>query len=127
MQLINEKGEVLNYPDTEIEVIKEAQIMEAVSMLKIERRQAVKQIVVTITSGETLDGDEVSQSRMARAISALPDDTTTVSWTGANNDVYSLTKPQLQEALLLAGQAQTQIWAEYAVKKAEVIAAIEAQ
>ena len=87
--------------------------------LNIERAKEVSEIIVTLADTVTvLDGDEVSQGRIARAILGLPDDTTTQTWIGANGDVYSLTKPKLQEALVLAGEAQTAIWVNYATLKA---------
>ena len=83
------------------------------------RTQEVEAIVVTLADTITvLDGDEISQGRISRAIAGLPDDITTQTWIGANGDVYSLTKPKLQEALVLAGEAQTAIWVNYATLKA---------
>ena len=88
--------------------------------INTQRNQEVSQIVVTLQDGAKLDGDETSQSRISRAILGLPDDTTEIGWVGADGTIYQLTKPQLQEALALAGQAQTAIWAKYAQLKAEL-------
>jgi hypothetical protein len=94
-------------------------IPESIMDLNYLRTKEVAKIVVTLADTVTiLDGDEVSQGRMARAIAGLPDDITTTIWIGANGDVYSLTKPQFQEAISLAGEAQTAIWVNYATLKA---------
>mgnify|MGYP006899555607 CR=1 FL=1 len=83
------------------------------------RAVEVAKIVITLADTVTiLDGDEVSQGRMGRAILALADDIATTTWIGANGDVYNLTRPQFQEALNLAGEAQTAIWVNYATLKA---------
>jgi len=55
------------------------------------------------------DGDEVSQGRMARAVSSM-EDADTVLWVLADNSVIRATKAELREALRLAGSAQAAIW-----------------
>ena len=80
---------------------------------KAERSDAVSKITVEV-DGMTFDGDEKSQDRMSRAItmftsSGLPADTTT-SWVLADNTVAQVTIGQLTQALLLAGQKQTELW-----------------
>ena len=77
------------------------------------RAQAVSEITVEV-DGLVFDGDETAQDRMARAItmftsSGLPADTTT-SWVLADNTVAQVTIGQLTQALLLAGQKQTELW-----------------
>ncbi len=91
--------------------------------LKDKRDSLVDQIIVTISTGESLNGDEASQTRMTRAISALPDDTTTIDWIDANNAAVVLTKPKLLEALTLAGQEQTKIFATYNQYRQQVLSA----
>ena len=69
----------------------------------------VSNITVTTTSGKTFDGDETAQGRMARAVSfSKPLDTT--QWILADNTVATVTREELVEAGLLAGQAMTAIW-----------------
>lgn len=54
--------------------------------------------------------DEVSQSRMSRAINGLPDNITTIQWKAKDNSSQELNRPDLKEILFLAGQEQTKIW-----------------
>lgn len=86
---------------------------EAMRIAKNERSDAVSRITVEV-DGLVFDGDETSQDRMTRAItmftsSGLPADTTT-SWVLADNTVAQVTIGQLTQALLLAGQKQTELW-----------------
>jgi len=102
--------------DERLNYFKEKKINE----LKQNRDSSVKQLVVTISNGIQLNGDETSQTRMTRAINVLPDDTTTIDWIDANNNLVQLTKPDLQEAVFLAGQEQTKIYAQYALDRLAV-------
>lgn len=87
---------------------------EYVTNLRIQEAKALRQaevdaIVVTTTSGKAFDGDEQSQDRMSRAINALtPEETTT--WVLSDNTPTLVSREELQEALRLAGAAQTDIW-----------------
>lgn len=87
---------------------------EYITNLRIQEAKALRQaevdvIVVTTTSGKMFDGDEQSQDRMSRAINALnPEETT--SWVLSDNTPTMVTREELQEALRLAGAAQTTIW-----------------
>lgn len=90
---------------------KEAEV--AMSEAKTDRAEAVARITVEV-DGMVFDGDEKAQDRMARAItmftsSGLPPDTTT-EWVLADNTVAQVTVNQLAQALLLAGQKQTELW-----------------
>ena len=76
---------------------------------KSARSAAVEAIKVTTLAGNTFDGDEVSQGRMARAVSSM-EDADTVLWVLADNSVIQATKAELREALHLAGSAQAAIW-----------------
>ena len=76
---------------------------------KAERSEAVESIKVTTLAGNTFDGDEVSQGRMARAVSSM-EDADTVLWVLADNSVIQATRAELREALRLAGSAQAAIW-----------------
>lgn len=78
---------------------------------KAERAKAVENIRVTTAAGNTFDGDEVSQGRMARAIIALSAGAApTVTWVLADNTVIQATAAELTEALALAGAAQAALW-----------------
>ncbi len=84
-----------------------------INYLKQMRDKLVNEIAVTLESGEYLDGNELAQTRMSRAIQALPDDTTTLDWIDTNNNTIQLTKPKFKEALVLAGQKQTEIFTKF--------------
>lgn len=79
---------------------------------KLDRAEAVGRVKVTTTAGNTFDGDEVSQGRMARAILALEaaGDGSTVRWVLADNSVLEATAAELREALALAGAEQARLW-----------------
>lgn len=78
---------------------------------KQERASAVAAIVVTTSTGKTFDGDETSQTRMARAIIGMQAASVgTINWTLANNQSVSVTVAELTEALILAGQEQAALW-----------------
>ena len=81
--------------------------------LRAERAEDVSKITVEV-DGMVFDGDETSQDRIARTITAAtaagygPDDTTT--WVLHDNTVAEVTIKQLSEALLAAGLKQTELW-----------------
>lgn len=85
---------------------------------KAQRQAQVDVIKVTTSSGRVFDGDETSQTRMARAIVGLqaaqaalgPAAPTDIVWVLADNTAVSVTAAELSEALILAGQAQAAIW-----------------
>ncbi|MFZ6813531.1 DUF4376 domain-containing protein [Undibacterium sp. Rencai35W] len=75
------------------------------------RETNVENIKVTTAAGNTFDGDEVSQNRMARAIVALTGtNTPSTLWVLANNNKINVTAAELTEALALAGAAQAAMW-----------------
>lgn len=81
--------------------------------LRAERAEAVSKITVEV-DGMVFDGDETSQDRISRTITAAtaagygPDDITT--WVLHDNTVAEVTIKQLSEALLAAGLKQTELW-----------------
>lgn len=78
---------------------------------KAARAVAVESIKVTISTGKTFDGNEESQSRMARALLiAQATGMKFTTWTLADNSVVTVTLPELTEALALAGQEQARLW-----------------
>lgn len=80
---------------------------------KKERAAAVAAIKVTTAAGNTFDGDEVSQARMARAILGLNSSVSeTVTWVLADNRVIQATATELGEALALAGAEQARLWVQ---------------
>ncbi len=75
------------------------------------RQVAVENITVTTSAGNTFDGDETSQTRMARAILVLSSGAvSTVTWVLADNIVIQATAAELTEALAKAGAAQAAMW-----------------
>lgn len=75
------------------------------------REAQVDSIVVEI-EGRLYQGDERSQGRMARSITASLSDSDMVSWTLADNAVVDVPISEIREALRLAGLRQTAIWNE---------------
>lgn len=94
---------------TEEELTQKA-IDDARAAFKSNRLIAVQSIKVTV-GDKVFDGDETSQTRMARAIVAMTD-TETVLWVLADNTPVQVTKAELTEALRLAGETQTQAWVQ---------------
>ena len=76
---------------------------------KTERQARVNTITVEV-DGFIFDGDEVSQNRMARAVTAADQLTDTTPWTLHDNSVVLVTAQQLKTACRLASEAQTLIW-----------------
>lgn len=88
----------------------EEQAADEMSEAKAKRAAAVAAIKVTV-DGMEFDGDEESQSRMARAITAAEaakHDTTV--WVLANNVPTTVTKAQLSQALALSMQEMAKLW-----------------
>ena len=89
---------------------------KALAKAKAERSEAVNKIAVEV-DGMVFDGDEDSQTRMARTITAsqalgLPEETT-IGWAMADtnpNKVEQVTVKQLAQALYLAGLKQSELW-----------------
>ena len=78
----------------------------------IERAAEVAALTVTV-NGKVFNGDEVSQSRMARAIiSAGVINATSTNWTLANNVSTEVTLVELQTALAMSMQAMAAIWVQ---------------
>ena len=75
---------------------------------KSERQNKVDNIEVEY-NGVIYQGDELSQTRMARAISAM-DDNETIEWVAKDNSIQILSKADLSAILKEAGIKQTQIW-----------------
>lgn len=86
---------------------------EELAQAKAERADAVSRITVTV-DGMVFDGDETSQERMARTITAAvatgEDMSATTTWVLADNTVAQVSMKQLAQALRSAGEAQTELW-----------------
>lgn len=107
-------GKVTQRPLTEAEIAalpvktEEELLAERREAFKRDRAEAVAAIVVEV-DGLLFDGDEVAQTRMARAAVVMLDGETT-TWVQANNDPAEVTKAQLIQAVRLAGAEQTRLW-----------------
>ena len=78
---------------------------------KADRDAAVAEIVVTTSTGKAFNGDETSQTRMARTIVGMQAaNAQTITWVLADNTAVEVTLTELSEALVLAGKAQADIW-----------------
>lgn len=80
-----------------------------VDKIKFDRAEQVASIVVTTKAGLVFDGDETSQTRMARAITAM-EDADVIPWVLHDNSVAMLSKAELTEALRLSGAQMAAIW-----------------
>ena len=77
---------------------------------KSERQNKVDNLEV-VHNDIVYQGDEVSQTRIARAI-AVMDDTETTQWVAKDNSIQTLNKADLSAILKEAGIKQTLIWNE---------------
>lgn len=106
-----QQWEVYALAPAQVEANQQAALLAARETAKAQRQKAVGAIRVTTAAGNTFDGDETSQTRMARAIIALQTTgTPAVTWVLADNSVIQATAVELSEALALAGAKQAEIW-----------------
>lgn len=95
----------------------EAHSAEHIEQVKRERFKAQRTIDVAAITVEVdamvFDGDEIAQTRMARAAIVM-DDSETVSWVLADNTPATVTKAQLVAACKAAGLEQTRLWTQSA-------------
>ena len=106
-----QQWEIYPLPVEDVVVNRAAAIQAAREQAKAQRQAAVDAIKVTTQAGNTFDGDETSQTRMARAIIALQaTGTPSVTWVLADNTAIQATAAELSEALALSGAAQAAIW-----------------
>lgn len=86
------------------------------ALFKIAKKEArsfeLSKIVVTTSTGLTVDGDETSQERLSRAY-VICADNERIMWKDANNIFVELSKADIKEAVLLAGTKQTELWVKY--------------
>ena len=112
---LNNPDKVLDEPEQVAPKLTDEEISaQKLSQAKVERAEAVSKITVEV-DGMVFDGDETSQDRMSRTISAamaLGVDLNTEKriWVLADNTIAEVTIAQLAEALRLAGDAQTSLW-----------------
>jgi hypothetical protein len=92
----------------------DVQIAGAISAAYKETRASeVSNIKVTV-GGMVFDGDEESQARMDRAARVMEKmGRTSMQWKLADNSFIEVTADELVQAIALAGEEQTAIWAKY--------------
>lgn len=78
-------------------------------LFKLDRTKKVRELTVEV-DGMVFDGDEESQTRMARAILSLEPGEKMEIWVLADNSIVQPTREQLQQAMKLAGSRQSTIW-----------------
>ena len=106
-----QQWEVYPLPVEEQEANQAAAAQAAREQAKANRQAVVESIRVKTEAGNTFDGDETSQNRMARAILALQaTGTSSITWVLADNSVIQASAAELAEALALAGAAQAAVW-----------------
>lgn len=104
---------IIDWTDEQIAEHEATKAANALVAAKAERQTKVDTLIVTTQAGNTYDGDEVSQGRMARAIIGMQTQPgITISWVLADNSIVSVTVAELTEALALSGLAQAAIWTE---------------
>ena len=102
------KSEIPYTEPTRVEGFRDTTTGEFVDLREIETNNIKVQV------GEKIfDGDEVSQTRMTRALLGLGDNEV-IGWKLADNTFANVSKLELTTALRLAGELQTQIWVKYA-------------
>ena len=84
---------------------------QARATFKTQRTENVKRIKVTTAAGNCFDGDEVAQTRMARAMLGL-DPGDLIGWVLADDSQVQVDSSELKEALKLAGAAQSALWVQ---------------
>lgn len=113
-----EEAEDRRYEEAEAERIAkmnaEERRLHEREIAKVQRSKAVSEIVVKV-DGLAFNGDENSQRRMNAVVSAagalgMNLNKITRSWILADNSVAKVTASQLARALLLATEAQSEIW-----------------
>lgn len=93
----------------EVDALPPRSPLHELESLKINRAEKVRMITITTAAGNTFDGNEEAQNRMARAVIGM-NDGDTMAWTLADDSEVVVTKQELREALRLAGTAQTELW-----------------
>jgi len=111
MNNIEAKGKITNNGQLKKITHYEEVLDNNIDKLKGTRNNKVKLIEVTTKVG-TWNGDEDSQNRMCRTIVALGSmkKGTTVKWKMLDNKIVEVTKENLLEAMVKAGQAQSDLW-----------------
>lgn len=109
--LVLEEGKIIQRYSISAQYTPEQLASRQLSEMKSLRDSSVKAIRVTLANGITLDGDEKSQERLARAVMVMGDEEL-APWIDADNNLQSLSKSDVLEGLGLAGREMSRIWIE---------------
>lgn len=93
----------------EIEAIQNPSKADLINEKKAIRGIDVSKILVTTSFGNTFDGNEDAQNRMARALVGM-EEYDSIHWVLSDNSIVNVTKAELREALRVAGQRQAELW-----------------
>jgi len=93
----------------------EQQDLSKLTSAKLIREAGTSSIEVTLTNGIVLDGDELSQNRLARALLVMSADDA-ISWIATNNKIVQLAKEDVAEAIKLSLENQSSIFLKAAVQ-----------
>lgn len=86
-------------------------IVENYEGTKAVKYENIHKSTVTTSSGKEFDAGELSQNRMLRAIHVMDyNNIPLVKWKLADNQLVDVDMSEMNEALKLAGELQTQIW-----------------
>ncbi|WP_184415285.1 DUF4376 domain-containing protein [Rhodocyclus tenuis] len=88
----------------------DASVLDPRAVAKTARAEAVAAITVAVAD-KVFDGDEVAQGRMARAILGMRiGGAASIRWTLADNTSVDVSLNELEQALVLAGARQAELW-----------------
>ena len=112
LELIEEQvlvGDIAEFVDEIVDLLENNEVYVQ-AIRRARKEKAIREITVDVNS-KVFDGDEISQSRMLRAIqiAAVTGETAT-QWKLANNSIVDVTLDELKEALMLAGKEMSKIW-----------------
>jgi len=102
-------GKIVTLTNAAKGLVSQVRDVESLAGTKLVREAATISITVTLNNGIELDGDELSQNRLARALLVIEDDSI-ISWIALDNTIVQLTKADVKEALKLALEAQSVIF-----------------
>jgi len=111
-------------PQSVIDLQEQAEVERATTKAKVEIKSAILRAIDTMrveVDGLGYDGDEVSTSRMVKAIQTLVGDEK-ITWKTYDNQVVEITQTELGKTLRASGILMTKLW--YCTTVAEVEAIV---
>lgn len=92
-------------------IVKNKSFNEALS-IEVRKRTAISLIadLEVVYNNVVYQCDEVSQSRISRAIIGLPFDDSVIMWKAKDNSIHHLSRLDLENILYLAIKEHTRIW-----------------